>query len=115
MSLEEFRELCLSFPATSEEIKWEKDLCFLIGKKMFAVADVDAQPLSISFKTTPENFDELVERPGFFPAPYLARYKWVAIKDINGMSKDELSRLIGNSYQLVLDKLPQKAKTKLGL
>ena len=115
MTLEDFRTLCLSFPVASEEIKWDNDLCFLLGKKMFAVAVLDKQPVSISFKTSPENFDELIERPGFFPAPYLARYKWVSIKDIEGMSREELKRLVGNSYQLVLDKLPQKEKKKLGL
>ena len=115
MTLEDFRELCLSFPAATEEVKWENDLCFLIGKKMFAVAGLDRQPVAISFKTTPELFDQLTERSGFIPAPYLARYKWVTIQDISGLNEDELKKLVSNSYDLVLAKLPKKAKDQLGL
>lgn len=115
MTLEDFRELCLSFPAATEEIKWENDLCFLIGKKMFAVAGLDRQPVSVSFKTSPEMFDQMIERSGFVPAPYLARYKWVTIQDIDGLNKEELRSLISNSYELVLAKLPQKIKNKLAL
>lgn len=115
MTLEDFRTLCLAMPGATEEIKWEKDLCFLIGKKMFAVGGLDMQPISISFKTTREAFEQMVERPGFFPAPYLARYQWVAIKDIEGMSEAELKRLVQESYELVLAKLPAKIKKTLNL
>ncbi len=115
MTLEAFRELCLSFPAASEEIKWENDLCFLIGKKMFAVAGLDRQPVSISFKTSPKLFDQLTERSGFVPAPYLARYKWVSIQDISGLNEGELKTLVSQSYELVLAKLPSKVRNQLEL
>ena len=38
MNIEEFKEMCLSFPHATEDVKWGKDLCFLVGGKMFAAA-----------------------------------------------------------------------------
>lgn len=61
-----------------------------------------------------EAFEKRLGRLDFIP-PYLARYKWVCIQDIAGLNAHELKSLIGNSYQLVLDKMPQKVKKKLGL
>ena len=37
MDPEAFRADCLSFPGVTEDLKWEHDLVFSVGKKMFAV------------------------------------------------------------------------------
>lgn len=114
MTLEDIRNICLALPATSEEIKWENDLCFLLGKKMFLTASLNASPLTISFKTSDENFTAFSERPGFSPAPYLARYGWVMVEDIELVSPAEWKTLIQQSYDLVLSRLPAKARKALG-
>ena len=36
MNIEQLRKFCLSFPGATEDIKWGNDLCFCVGKKMFA-------------------------------------------------------------------------------
>ena len=66
-------------------------LVFKIGGKMFAVIGLD--PVSdhcLSFKCTPEKFAELIERDGIVPAPYVARYHWVALQRFNALSEKEL-------------------------
>ena len=68
------------FPHTTEEVLWGGDLVFKIGGKMYAVTVLEPGPLCLSFKCTPETFAELTERPGIIPAPYSARYHWVALK-----------------------------------
>jgi predicted DNA-binding protein (MmcQ/YjbR family) len=67
----------------------------------------------LSFKTTPEKFAELTERDGIIPAPYVARYHWVAVERADAIDNAELKELIANSYQLVFDKLPKKIRTEL--
>ena len=55
------------------------------------------------------------DRPGFAPAPYLARAKWVKIGDLSKVSDAELKALIRRSYDLITAKLTKKVRTELGL
>ena len=103
----------MAFPGVTEDVKWGNDLCFSVGKKMFAVTGIDSQADGISFKCTPEKFAELVERDGIMPAHYVARYHWVTVTDPKAVTPAELKDLIGKSYQLVFDKLPTKVKSGL--
>ncbi len=114
MTLEDFRTLCLSLPHATEDIKWGNDLVFSIGGKMFCATGLDQTPTSASFKVTDEEFDEMCSRSGFMPAPYLARYKWVAVDDISRISLAEWKKHIRQSYGLVKEKLPAKTKKLLG-
>ncbi len=115
MNLEKIREYCLSLPHVTEEVLWEKDLVFKIGGKMFTVIGLDAGPASqFSFKCTPEEFAELTERDGIVPAPYAARYHWVAIQKPNALAQAEIKRLIKDSYEMVKAKLTRKVQTQLG-
>jgi predicted DNA-binding protein (MmcQ/YjbR family) len=115
MDLEQIRKYCLSLPHVTERVQWGNDLLFCIGEKIFAAAGLDAKyPTKLSFKCTPEKFAELVEQEGIIPAPYVARYHWVALEDLNGLSQRELKELLKTAYQLVHDKLPKKVREGLG-
>ncbi len=81
---------------------------------MFLTASLNTSPVAISFKTGKEDFITFCERPGFGPAPYLARYGWVMVKDIELVSETEWKTLIQQSYDLVLSRLPVKALKALG-
>jgi len=114
MDIESVREYCLSFPHATENVQWGADLVFKIAGKMFAVIGLDeAADHCLSFKCTPEKFAELTERTGIVPAPYVARYHWVALETFAALSDKELKELLRNSYDLVFAKLPQKAKASL--
>jgi len=105
---------CLSFPHATEDLKWDHDLCFCVGGKMFAVVGLDlASPSRLSFKCTPEEFAELTECDGVVPAPYVARYHWVALERFDALSQPEIKRLIKDSYEMVFAKLPKKTKAQL--
>ena len=114
MDLDTLRTFCLSLPATSEDIKWVKDLCFLVGEKMFCVASLEP-PLTCSFKVTDEEFGEISSREGFIPAPYMARAKWVLVTDPGRLKKKDAERYIRQSYALVVAKLTKKQRGELGL
>ena len=110
MNIEQLREFCLSFPGTTEDIKWGADLCFCVWAKMFCVTGADSVNGGLSLKCTPEKFDELIERDGIDPAAYVGRYKWVRIANLDAVTPAELKSLLAESYQLVFDKLPPKIK-----
>ena len=110
MDIEWVRNLCLSFPQTTEEEVWENDLTFKVAGKMFAHSVLTPAPVWLSFKASQESFAELTERPGIIPAPYLARAKWVALETKDALAPDELSALLRASYDMVVAKLPKRSR-----
>lgn len=115
MDIEQLRKICLAFPGASEQIQWGDDLLFKVGGKMFAITPLIPAPVYLSLKVTPENFAELTERPGIIPAPYLARAKWVALESRDALAPSELAPLLRASYDLVVAKLPRKARESLAV
>ncbi len=115
MDQESVREFCLSLPHATERVQWGNDLLFCVGEKMFTVLALDTSYGHVmSFKCTPEQFAELTERNGIVPAPYVARYHWVALERFDALKDTELKSLIKNSYEMVLAKLPKSARAQLG-
>jgi len=110
MDIDWLRQLCLSFPGATEQIQWGNDLLFKVGGKMFAAAPLEPAPVCLSFKASPENFAELTERAGIIPAPYLARAQWIALETREALPAEELARLLRESYELIIAKLPKKTR-----
>src|SRR5258708_1944247 len=116
MDQESVRKFCRSLPHVTEDVQWKSDLLFRIGNKMFCVISLDpSYGHCLSFKCTPEMFAELTEREGIVPAPYVARYHWVALERFNALKDAELKTLLKNSYEMVLAKLPRKVVANLGI
>lgn len=116
MEVETIRRLCLSFPQVTEDIQWRDDLLFRIGGKIFVGVSLNAATEGrFCFKCTPEEFAELIERDGIVPAPYTARYHWVAIERDEALTVAEFRRFIRNSYDLIRAKLPAKVRKQLGI
>src|ERR1700736_3215679 len=113
MNIDWVRELCLSFPHATEQVTWGADLTFRVNGKIFAVTVLEPAPVWLSFKCSPENFAELSERAGIIPAPYLARAQWIALETRDALPVDELTRLLRESYDLVVAKLPKKTRDLL--
>jgi predicted DNA-binding protein (MmcQ/YjbR family) len=112
MDLENLRMYCLSLKGVTEDVKWEHDLCFLIGEKMFCVTGFEPGS-KVTFKVKDDEFDELCSRTGFMPAPYLARAKWVAVTDKDALSAKEWKYYIKQSYELIASGLTKKKRTEL--
>jgi len=114
MDIEWVRRHCLSFPHATEQVQWGNDLLFKVAGKMFAVAPLEPAPVFVSFKCTPEMFAELTERPGIKPAAYMARNHWVSLESEDALPKAETKKLLRESYELVVAKLPKKVRAELG-
>src|ERR1700748_2398851 len=104
--LDWLRGYCLTFPQATESMQWEA-LVFKVAGKMFALAPLEPGELFLSIKCPPEKFEEMLEKPGIVPAPYLARAKWIALEDPDAVSQGELKAMIAESYHSVVAKLPK--------
>jgi predicted DNA-binding protein (MmcQ/YjbR family) len=113
MNIDSVREFCLAMPHAKESIQWGNDLVMKVGGKMFALMVLEPASVWLSFKCTPEDFAELTERRGVIPAPYVARYHWVALETKNALTSSELKHQLRRSYELVFEKLPKKTRTAL--
>jgi predicted DNA-binding protein (MmcQ/YjbR family) len=111
MNIETLRDYCLSLPGATEDIKWEADLCFSVGGKIFCTTSIEP-PHTVSFKVTDEQFGEMVIMPNIIPAPYLSRYKWVQVQNWDALNQQDWETYITSSYEMVKSKLP-KSKLKL--
>ncbi len=107
MDIDGIRSICNALPYVTEDIKWENDLCFLIGGKMFCVVGL-LTPLKVSLKVSGEEFDELSNTHGVIPAPYVGRYKWVLVEDMDIFNQKQWENYILQSYNLVKSKLSKK-------
>ena len=112
LNLEHLREICLGLPGATEDIKWEKNLVFSVGEKMFCAGAL-TDDFGISFKVGEDDFDELTSSADVIPAPYLARAKWIKVVAPERFSHAEWNRMIKDSYLLVLQKLPKKIQEEL--
>ena len=110
MDIETFREYCLSFPGTTEGMKWEH-LCFMIEDKIFVIIAID-EGNSFSTKCTPEEFEELAARDGIRQASHMAKKQWVQIDNLEVLNDAELKNRVATSRSLVLSKLPKKIQEK---
>ena len=112
MNRDKLIQFCRSLPHATEDVKWGVNLVFSIGGKMFAAFDT-VPTGQFSFKATPEMFASLTRKPGMMPAPYAARFHWVAVIDPMALPHDLARELVRESYQLVAEKLPARMRKKL--
>jgi predicted DNA-binding protein (MmcQ/YjbR family) len=110
MNIEWVRRHCLSFSHSTETVQWGNNLVFKVGGKIYAIVALEPGEHWISFKCAPEDFVELTEHPGIVPARYLARAHWIALEQEDALPPADLKRLLRQAYDLVVAKLPKKAR-----
>jgi predicted DNA-binding protein (MmcQ/YjbR family) len=119
MKLDDFNNFCAELTATTFVIHWGDAHVWKVGGKVFAIGgwNDEGGQLGITFKTTPEEFDFLIEMPGVRPAPYLASrgFTWVQDHDEPGLSNDDLCEQLSESHRLVGLGLSKKKQRELGL
>jgi predicted DNA-binding protein (MmcQ/YjbR family) len=112
----EIDKFCASLPAATRTVQWEGVIVFKVGGKMFClIAPADHSVGRICFKSQPEHYDALSRSPGFRPAPYLARAKWVALDDAKALTAPQMKAYIKRAHAVIAAALPKKKQNELGL
>ncbi|MCI1751643.1 MAG: MmcQ/YjbR family DNA-binding protein [Flavobacteriales bacterium] len=114
MNIEQFRQLCLEKPGTTEETPFGPDtLVFKVMGKMFALIDITNFE-SINLKCDPERAVALREEyEGIIPGYHMSKVHWNTVTT-DGSVRDSLIReLLDHSYALVVASLPKKVRAEL--
>jgi predicted DNA-binding protein (MmcQ/YjbR family) len=107
---------CSKLPAATRTVQWEGVIVFKVGGKMFCLVAPQEHSIGrISFKSAPEHYDALSRSPGFRPAPYLARAKWVSVDDPKTLGDREMKAYLKRAHAVIAAALPKKKQTELRL
>jgi predicted DNA-binding protein (MmcQ/YjbR family) len=113
MTPEELRELCLALPQAIETFPFGEETSVFKTSgngKVFALAPLAADPISLSLKCDPEDSISLREEfAAITPGYHLNKKHWVTIV-LDGSVPDELvQQLISGSHDLVRPKVPRSS------
>lgn len=95
------RAACEGLADWQETVKWGEDRVFQTGKKMFAIVGEWKGDLILSVKVGKEAMGVFDGDERYFPAPYLARAGWIALKAGGRTDREEVSELVRGSYGLI--------------
>jgi predicted DNA-binding protein (MmcQ/YjbR family) len=116
MTPREIDRFCRGLPAATRTVQWEGVIVFKVGGKMFClVAPQEHSVGRISFKSAPEHYEALSRSPGFRPAPYLARAKWVSVDDPGVLTAAEMKAYLRRAHAVIAAALPRRKQAELGL
>lgn len=103
MNIEDVRDYCLLKNGVTEELPFGPTaLVFKVGGKMFLLAGLDSEPLTISVKTDPAWSEELREQHAQITGAFHMNKKhWNSVL-CEGVPRKLIIELIDHSYDLVL-------------
>ena len=115
MNIESFREYCLKKPAATETTPFgPDDIVFKVGGKMFAIAALMEVPARVNLKCDPDLALELRDRyEQVTPGYHMNKKHWNTVELSGGIPESEMRKMIGHSYDLVVQSLPKAKRAKL--
>ena len=114
MTLDHFREYCLSFKGTTEDLPFDENtIVFKVLGKMFAHTNLESFEYC-NLKCNPERALELREEfMEVTPAWHMNKKHWNSVSFTGDLSGKQIEDWIADSYNLVVEKIPKKLKTQL--
>jgi len=115
MDIDELRGYCLEKAHTSESFPFDNDtLVFKVAGKIFALASLENNPLSVNLKCDPEWALELREQhESIIPGYHMNKQHWNTVILDGSIPRQLLLELIDHSYNLIYRALPQKTRNML--
>jgi len=114
MTLDYFREYCLSFKGTTEELPFDENtLVFKVLGKMFALCNMMSFEFT-NLKCDPEKAVNLrEEHTEITPAWHMNKKHWNSVSFMGDLSDQQIENWIEDSYNLVVKNMPKKLREQL--
>ncbi len=114
---DEFEKFISSLKSVEIVHQWGDASVGKVGNKIIAIYSVwgEGKQWKIGFKCSDLSFEMLPELKGIYPAPYLARAKWVQVLPGSELGEDDIKAYIVEAHRLIASRLTQRARDELGL
>ena len=114
MTLDHFRECCLSHKGTTEELPFDENtLVFKVLGKMFALCNMMTFEF-FNLKCDPEKAITLREKYSEeTPAWHMNKKHWNSVSFIGDLSDKQIEQWVEDSYNLVVKNMPKKLQLEL--
>ena len=114
MTLDHFREYCLSFKGTTEHLPFDENtLVFKVVGKMFTLCNMMTFEFT-NLKCDPEK--AIILREEYMevtPAWHMNKKHWNSVSFMGDLSEKQIEKWITYSYNLVVKNMPKKLKIEL--
>jgi len=115
MTFYTLEQLLLEYPGSEKSFPFDAiTAVFKVRGKMFALAGIENDPVSVNLKCDPE--DALILRsqfPAIRPGYHMNKDHWNTIILNDSLELDLFKKLVSDSYALVVSKLTKKVQTDL--
>jgi len=115
MDIETLRAYCLAKNGVEETFPFgENTMVFKVSGKMFLLTSMTDSPLQFNAKCDPDRAIELREQyDAVQPGYHMNKQHWNTVIVDGSLPKKLLHQLIDDSYNLVVQSLPKKAREEL--
>jgi predicted DNA-binding protein (MmcQ/YjbR family) len=116
MTPKALHEYLTSLPAVKQIVQWGDHYVYKVGDKVFAVSSSpDKKFTGLTFKTSEESFDILMQHRDIERAPYLTRGNWVRLTRLSALTDKQLKGYLARSHAIIAATLTKKKRASLGL
>ena len=114
MSLDHFREYCLSLKGITEQIPFDENiLVFKIMRKMFALCNMMTFEYC-NLKCDPEKAIRIREEfTEVTPAWHMNKKHWNSVSFMGDLSDQQIKQWVKDSYNLVVKNMPKKLRKQI--
>jgi predicted DNA-binding protein (MmcQ/YjbR family) len=114
MTLDHFREHCLSLKGTTEQLPFDENtLVFKVMRKIFALCNMMTFEYC-NLKCDPEKAIMLREEfTEVTPAWHMNKKHWNSVSFIGDLSDQQIEQWVKDSYNLVVKNMPKKLRKQL--
>ena len=114
MSLDHFREYCLSLKGITEQIPFDENiLVFKVMGKMFALCNMMTFEYC-NLKCDPEKAIKLREEfTEVTPAWHMNKKHWNSVSFMGDLSDQQIKQWVKDSYNLVVKNMPKKLRKQI--
>ena len=119
MTIEDYHSFCLSLPHSIEDFPFDqKTMVMKVGtkeqSKMFALTNIDEFEF-INLKVDPKESLKLQDEyeGAITPGWHMNKKHWISVVMDESLEDEIIERLIEDSYNIVQDSLPKKARANI--
>ena len=116
LGIDDLRSHCFKKKGVSEDLPFDESVLALrVGKKIFALTNLDAEEFSVNLKAPPHQIIEWREQfpNAVQPGYHMNKKHWNTVYPNRGLKRETFLHMVDQSYRSVFDTLTKKLKSEI--